>query len=92
MTSLSLAHDDMVTVEGVESLVGLRALVTLDISGCKVKTRSLEPGADVVVVIVVAAAVVAAGAAVTAAATPAAGCSCSCPVCTILILACLGPP
>eukprot|EP00903_Cladosiphon_okamuranus_P019428 g17863.t1 len=35
ITSLSLAHDDMVTVEGMESLVGLRALVTLDISGCK---------------------------------------------------------
>lgn len=37
LTSLSLAHDDMVTVEGMESLVGLRALASLDISGCKVK-------------------------------------------------------
>lgn len=36
LVSLSIAHDDMITLEGVESLVGLRSLSTLDISGCKV--------------------------------------------------------
>lgn len=39
ITSLSLAHDDMVTLEGIESLTGLRALATLDISGCKVNKK-----------------------------------------------------
>lgn len=36
LTSLSLAYADMITQEGIEALVGLRALVTLDVTGCKV--------------------------------------------------------
>lgn len=35
LTSLSLVRSDGVTVEGIESLVGLRVLSTLDVSGCK---------------------------------------------------------
>ena len=42
LTSLSVANDDMITVEGVESLVRLRALATLDVSGCKVKMQETE--------------------------------------------------
>lgn len=40
LTSLSLAHDDMITQEGIETLVGLRALVSLDVTGCKVKEKT----------------------------------------------------
>ncbi|CAN0136199.1 unnamed protein product, partial [Discosporangium mesarthrocarpum] len=36
LLSLSLAHCDSVTAEGVESLVGLRSLTSLDITACKV--------------------------------------------------------
>ncbi|CAM9336080.1 unnamed protein product, partial [Ectocarpus sp. 6 AP-2014] len=40
--SLSLAHNDAMTLEGIESLAGLRALASLDISGCKVTNGWLK--------------------------------------------------
>lgn len=39
LRSLTIAHCDAITVEGMESLTGLRSLVHLDLSGCKVKLR-----------------------------------------------------
>ncbi len=37
---LYLARDDMVTLEGIESVMGLRSLVSVDIFGCKVSTAA----------------------------------------------------
>ncbi|CAN0229523.1 unnamed protein product, partial [Ectocarpus fasciculatus] len=42
ITSLSLAHNDVMTLEGIDSLAGLRALASLDISGCKVNNGWLK--------------------------------------------------
>ena len=46
MSLVLRAHYNMITLEGIETLVGLRALVSLDVTGCKegegVARRSMQ--------------------------------------------------